>query len=326
MRDPDAESWLEISVKLPAEYAEPVTHLFTTYGDGRVFVSQYGDWDADDISTNADTSDDVAVFCYLKNDDTVDDRKGMISIGLRLMSELTEMEPHRERIVTAEEWANQSFPTIRVADRVTISPWSLEDGVPSDSENDDVEVYLSPGLAFGTGNHPTTRLCLKAIVEDADAGKLIGSRVLDVGCGSGVLAIVALKMGAADAWCLDIDETAVRAVQNNLVMSRVSERAHVLRGSVPNPELPDIKFDYVLANITSRVLIDLADALVHQTNRGGTILVSGVLTEQSETVREAFLKTRRVSISEWRQDGDWIMLRIVKTNDERNPSHAPISY
>ncbi len=316
MRDQNTESWLEISVILPAEYAEPVTHLFTTYGDGRVFVSQSGDWDADDVGGQANPSDDVEVFCYLKNDDTVDNRKGMIGIGLRLMSELTDVEPHRERLVTADEWASQSFPTIRVADRITISPWSLEDGLPRPPENDDVHVYLSPGLAFGTGNHPTTRLCLKGIVEDADAGKLTGARVLDVGCGSGVLAIVSLKMGADEAWCLDIDETAVRAVQNNLVMSGVSQRAHVLSGSVPHVELPDIEFDYVLANITSRVLIDLADALVDQASPGGTILASGILAEQSDAVIEAFVKTRRIAISESRQDGDWVMLRIVKSNDE----------
>ena len=315
-REPDPENWLEISVKLPAEYAEPVTHLFTTYGDGRVFVSQSGDWDADDVGGDTNPSDDVTVFCYLKYDDTVDNRKGVIGIGLRLMSELTDMEPHSERIVTADEWANQSFPTIRVADRITISPWSLEDGVPPDPENDDVQVYLSPGLAFGTGNHPTTRLCLKAVVEDADARKMVGTRVLDVGCGSGVLAIVALKLGAAEAWCLDIDETAVRAVRDNLVMSGVSKRAHVLNGSVPNSELSEIKFEYVLANITSRVLIELAAAIVDHASPGGTILASGILEEQSDAVRDAFIKTRRVTIREMRQDGDWVMLRIVKSNDD----------
>ncbi len=315
-REPDPENWLEIRVKLPAEYAEPVTHLFTTYGDGRVFVSQSGEWDADDVGGDANPNDDVTVFCYLKNDDTVENRKGMIGIGLRLMSELTDMEPHHERIVTADEWANQSFPTIRVADRITISPWSLEDGVPTAPENDDVQVYLSPGLAFGTGNHPTTRLCLKGVIEDADANRMAGARVLDVGCGSGVLTIVTLKSGASEAWCLDIDETAIRAVRDNLVMSGVSERAHVLCGSVPHAELPDIKFDYVLANITSRVLIDLANAIVDQANPGGTILASGILAEQSDAVRDAFINTRRIEISETRQDGDWVMLRIVKSNDE----------
>ena len=314
-RDPNAESWLEISVKLPAEYAEPVTHLFTTYGDGRVFVSQYGDWDADDLDANPNPSDHVAVFCYLKNDDTVQNRKGMIDIGLKLMSELTDMEPHRERLVTADEWANQSFPTIRVADRITISPWTLEDGTPQIPQNEDVQVYLSPGLAFGTGNHPTTRICLNGIVEDSDAGKLTGARVLDVGCGSGVLAIVALKMGADEAWCLDIDETAVRAVRDNLVMSGVAEHAHVINGSVPNVQLPQIKFDYVLANITSRVLIDLANDLIDQTKPHGTILASGIFNDQSDAVRDAFTKTKRATISETRQDGDWTMLRIVKSND-----------
>ena len=316
-QEPNAESWLEISVKLPAEYAEPVTHLFTTYGDGRVFVSQYGDWDADDVNVDARTSDNVGVFCYLKNDETVENRRGMIHIGLRLMSELTDMEPHRERLVTADEWANQSFPTIRVADRITISPWTLEDGTPQLPlpQNEHVQVYLSPGLAFGTGNHPTTRICLNGIVEDADAGKLDGARVLDVGCGSGVLAIVALKMGAAEAWCLDIDETAVRAVRDNLVMSGVAQHAHVLYGSVPNAQLPQIKFDYVLANITSRVLIDLADELIDQAKPQGTILASGILDQQSDAVQDAFTKTKRVTISEKRQDGDWTMLRIVKSND-----------
>ena len=311
--DADQECWLEISVKLPAEFAEPVTHLFSRYGDGRIFVSQFGDWDADDTTAEHESEDDVEVFCYLKVDDTVERRKGMIDVGLRLLTELTEVKDHRERLVTADEWSNQSFPTIRVGDRIVISPWSLDDGMPEEQETDAFQVYLSPGLAFGTGNHPTTRLCLNQIVEDADAGLIAGSRVLDVGCGSGILAIVALKLGARNAWCLDTDETAVRAVRDNLVMSGVSERAHVLHGSVPNPKLPNARFDYVLANITSRVLTDLAVSLVDSVEEGGTILASGILEEQSSSVQEAFLATGLVSLSAVRQEGDWVMLRIVKT-------------
>jgi ribosomal protein L11 methyltransferase len=318
MNRPDAahERWLEISVKLPAEFAEPVTHLFSKYGDGRVFVSQTGDWDADDATVEPEASDDVEVYCYLKVDDTVENRRGMIGVGLRLLTELTDVEEHRERLVTAEEWAKQSFSTVRVGDRIVILPWSLGDGLPEKHETGAIEVYLSPGLAFGTGNHPTTRLCLNQIVDDADAGRIAGSRILDLGSGSGVLAIAALKSGASSAWCLDIDETAVRAAKSNLVMSGVAERARVLQGTLPNLCLPDTEFDYVLANITSRVLSDLATPIIDCAKTGGIILASGILEEQLGRVRDRFLDTGLVAITDTRKEGEWVMLRMVKTSSQ----------
>ena len=318
MRRPDAQSdrWLEISVELPAEFAEPVTHLFSRYGDGRVFVSQTGDWDADDVDSEYKSNDNVTVYCYLKIDDTVESRKGMIDVGLRLMSELTDVTSPKERVVSPDEWANQTFPAIRVADRIVISPRIPEDGIPEDPDTDDIHVYLSPGLAFGTGNHPTTRLCLKQILFEAGSNGLTGQRVLDVGCGSGILAITALKLGASEAWCLDIDETAIRAMTDNLVMSGVSDRAHVFEGSIPNSNLPEIKFDYVFANITSSVLIDVAKPILDTTKRGGIILASGILADQVDSVRKAFLDAGNAFISETRQEGDWLMLRIVKSEQE----------
>ena len=215
-REGDQDRWLEISVDLAAEFAEPVTHLFSRYGDGRVFVAQTGEWDADDTEAESSTDGIVTVFCYLKFDDTTNHRKGMIDIGLRLMNEITAVNIRRERIVSPDEWENQTFPTIRVGRRIVISPWSIENGLPESVQPEDIEIFLSPGLAFGTGNHPTTQLCLNQIEEEFEHGRLAGSQVLDVGCGSGVLAIAALKMGAAHAWCLDIDETAIRAVADNL--------------------------------------------------------------------------------------------------------------
>ena len=314
-QDAQTDRWLEISVELPSEFAEPVTHLFSRYSDERVFVSQSGDWDADEVGPDYTPTDDVTVFCYLKIDDTVKTRKGMIEIGLRLMSELADVSPHQERVVTADEWSNQTFPTIRVGNRIVISPSALDHEMPDEPTTDDVHVYLSPGLAFGTGNHPTTRLCLNQIVAEADSGDLSGSRILDVGCGSGVLSIVALKMGASEAWCVDIDETAVRAVRDNLIMSRVSENSHVVEGSVPNPDLPDFQFDCVFANITSRVLIDLAEPIVGHAKSGGVILVSGIMNEQIEAVEKAFLSTGSLSITNTKQEGDWMMLRMIKTSD-----------
>ena len=312
-REGGQDRWLEISVEIAAEFAEPVTHLFSRYGDGRVFVAQTGEWDADDHDSKSSTNGEVTVYCYLKIDDTIENRKGMIDIGLRLMNEITGVHSRCERVVSPDEWENQSFPTIRVGRRIIISPWSIENGPPTNLHPEDVEIFLSPGLAFGTGNHPTTQLCLNQIEEEFERGRLAGSQVLDVGCGSGVLAIAALKMGASYAWCLDIDETAIRAVGDNLMMSGVSERASVLEGSVPNTDLPNIEFDYVFANITSRVLMDIADALIENTVPGGTILASGILTDQVDAVEKAFVQNHAAKIVETRKETDWIMLRILKS-------------
>ena len=304
--------WLEISVDLAAEFAEPVTHLFSRYGDGRVFVSQFGDWDADDTGSNPEMNGNVTVFCYLKIDDTLENRKGMIDVGLRLMSEIADVSSARERVVSEQEWANQSFPEIRVGERIVISPWMLEDGMPEFVDTEDVRIFLSPGLAFGTGNHPTTRLCLKQIERESANGKLSDKRILDVGCGSGILSIAAMKMGATEAWCLDVDETAIRAVHDNTQMSDVSGGVHILHGSVPNADLPGYQFDYVFANITSRVLIDIADALIDKTNVNGTLLASGILNDQVDAVIEAFTRHKSMSIDETYSEDDWGMLRMCK--------------
>ena len=312
-RDGDGDRWLEISVTLASEYAEPVTHLFSRYGDGRVFVSQTGDWDADDTETDGHADDNVSVFCYLRMDDTLENRKGMIDIGLSLISEISEVDSHVERVVRASEWSNQTFPTIRVARRIVIAPWMPEDDMPEVPDDGDIHIYLTPGLAFGTGNHPTTRLCLNEIEAAGDSLQLTGRRILDVGCGSGVLAIAALKMGAREAWCLDIDDTAIRAVRENLAMSGVSNRAKAFEGTLPHPELENIEFDYVFANITSRVLMDIAHELIAKTKPGGTILASGILLDQLEVVRDAFENRSVATVSETQIEGDWAMLRIDKS-------------
>ncbi len=312
-RDDDGDRWLEISVTLASEYAEPVTHLFYRYGDGNVFVSQTGDWDADGAESDGNPDDNVSVFCYLRMDDTLENRKGMIDIGLSLISEISEIESHVERVVRASDWSNQTFPTIRVGRRIVIAPWMPEDGMPEVPDDDDIHIYLTPGLAFGTGNHPTTRLCLNEIEAAGDSSLLTGKRVLDVGCGSGVLAIAALKLGARDAWCLDIDDTAIRAVRENLAMSGVSNRAKAFEGTLPHAKLANLEFDYVFANITSRVLIDIAHELIAKTKPGGTILASGILLDQLEAVRDAFENRSVATVSETQIEGDWAMLRIDKS-------------
>ena len=299
---------------IQSEYAEPVTHLFSKYGDGMVFVEQSGDWDVDDPD-NSSEDNEVTVCGYLISDHSLDERKTMIDIGLKLMGELTSVKRKSDRTVTAAEWDSQSFPSVRVGKYISISPVGEQsDSTPlnQDLNSQDVHINLIPGLAFGTGNHPTTRMCLQEIEHEFETGNLESATVLDVGCGSGVLSIAALKMGAARAWCLDIDDTAVRAVQQNLRLSGVADKSSVMQGSLPNDELPAEQFDIVLANITTRVISDIADHLIEATRVGGSMIISGILSDKSEDLMMLF-SSRNVELCNERLDGDWLMWHFVRT-------------
>lgn len=313
--DQHPTEWVEVSVDIQSEYAEPVTHLFSKYGDGMVFVQQLGDWDIDDPE-DSNEDHEVTVCGYLIRDHSIDERKTMIDIGLKLMGELTSVKRKTDRIVTAAEWGSQSFSSVRVGKHIFISPV----GEKSDStlrnlnsSSQDVHINLIPGLAFGTGNHPTTRMCLQEIEREFETGNLESKTVLDVGCGSGVLSIAALKMGAAHALCLDIDETAVRAVQQNLRLSGVADKSSVIQGSLPNDDLLVGQFDIVLANITTRVISDIAAHLIDATKVGGSMIISGILTEKSEDLRKLFA-SRNVELDNERIDGDWLMWHFSKTD------------
>ncbi|NNC63345.1 MAG: methyltransferase [Gammaproteobacteria bacterium] len=151
-----------------------------------------------------------------------------------------------------------------------------------DSHHNDgcVAVRLNRGLGFGTGEHATTRLCL----EWLDAELTPGAKVLDYGCGSGILAITALKLGARQAWAVDIEPQALEATAANSTLNVVSDNLWI--GS---PErLPEIEADVILANILARPLIQLAPRFATMLSDSGTAVLSGVLVEQREEVREAY--------------------------------------
>ncbi len=170
------------------------------------------------------------------------------AFGLRPIGEL------RTRIVHEADWAEAwkaFFPVLRVGRRLVIRPtWRRHRARPGD-----VVLALDPGMAFGTGLHPTTRLCLAALEPLADDGRLAEATVLDVGCGSGILAIAALRLGAASALGVDTDPIAVESTLANARRNRLARRLRARAGSLPTGERP---FDVVLANLIAGVLIPLA--------------------------------------------------------------------
>lgn len=172
--------------------------------------------------------------------------------------------------VEEQDWVRltqSQFEPIQISERLWITPTWHE--MPDKRA---INLRLDPGLAFGTGSHPTTHLCLKWLDDHLKGGE----RVLDYGCGSGILTIAALKLGAHSAVGVDIDEQAIRASLDNAVQNDVNAEFYL-----PDA-LPEEQFDVVVANILANPLRMLADMLAQRTRQGGVIVLSGILEEQVE--------------------------------------------
>jgi ribosomal protein L11 methyltransferase len=220
------------------------------------------------------------------------------AFGLRPIGEL------RTRLVEEADWAEAwkaYFPVLRVGRRLVIRPtWRRHHREP-----DDLVLALDPGMAFGTGLHPTTRLCLAEIEAVADRGRLAGARVLDVGCGSGILAIAAVRLGAASAFGVDTDPIAIEATAANARRNRLVRRIAARDGSLPSGEAP---FDVALANLIAGVLVPLAPALHDELRPDGILVASGIFVDREADVRAAF-EAARLVVDGRRAEGEWVALQ-----------------
>ena len=195
-----------------------------------------------------------------------------------------------------QDWTRawmDAFQPMQFGDRLWVCPQHLE---PPDSNA--VNLRLDPGLAFGTGTHPTTSLCLSWL--DAN---LNHKTVLDYGCGSGILAIAALLLGAEHADCVDIDFQALQATQDNAKLNDVLDHITTCK---PEKLAGDAGYELVLANILSGPLTELAPTLARHVLPGGDIVLSGILNEQADAVRDAYSKFFDMVTTQ--QLDDWVLL------------------
>jgi ribosomal protein L11 methyltransferase len=176
--------------------------------------------------------------------------------------------------------------------------WVCPSGFTID-EAEAIVLRLDPGLAFGTGTHPTTALCL----EWLDAADLQGKVVVDYGCGSGILAITAALLGAERVWAVDVDPQALVAAAENARKNAVQDRIEIASPS----ELPHFESDLLMANILANPLVDLADELGARVRIGGTLLLSGILVAQLDTVANAYRRAG-VDMESAAVREDWVRL------------------
>ncbi len=202
------------------------------------------------------------------------------------------------REVEEQDWVRltqSQFEPIHIGEHIWVVP-SWHDA----PEPDAVVLELDPGLAFGTGSHPTTRLCMEWLEQHVQPGE----RALDYGCGSGILAIVAKKLGAGETVGVDIDPNAVEASRYN------AERNRVEAGFSLPDDAPEGTFDLVVANILSNPLKLMAAMLCARVRPGGRLVLSGVLERQAEEVAAAYAGA--IPLSVWRARDGWVCLHGVK--------------
>ncbi len=273
-------AWLTLIVETDAKHAEALSDA----------LLEHGALSVDLLDADADTPDEQAIFgepgepppgVWQHNRvSALFDADHDVASSLRAAASdvgLGQLPEHRIETLADNDWVRltqSQFEPIQISPRLWIVPtWHTA------ADPDAINIVLDPGLAFGTGSHPTTRLCLRWLDNNLTGGE----SMLDYGCGSGILAIAAMKLGAAHAIGVDVDAQAVNASRDNAVANNVENIEFYLPNNAPKGS-----YDLVVANILTNPLRMLAPLLADATNSGGQIVLSGILEAQAPDVMNIY--------------------------------------
>jgi ribosomal protein L11 methyltransferase len=323
--------WLELSVDVDPEAVESVSELLAQHGyQGGVVIDQPIIAGADGPEYTYDTSRPVTLRTYLPLDERAEETRARVEHALWHFGQMRPVGSLHVQQLEEQDWADawkQHYTIQRIGERTIVVPsWLAYDPQPGD-----VVLRLDPGMAFGTGLHPTTQLCVALLERYLRPG----CSALDLGCGSGILAITVAKLGAETVLALDTDPIAVTATRENVERNGVAELVQVAEGSLGDgaalghwlygtgneeqgtmnrleedshrSSLISHRFDLIVANIIARVLAGLAVDMAGALAPGGMLIASGIIAEREAEVVEAFA-TAGLTPVERRQEGDWVAL------------------
>jgi ribosomal protein L11 methyltransferase len=308
---------IEVGVEADGEAAEAISAVFNRYSQNGTVIEQ--------LWSKPSASPVIRVKTFLSAEQSC--ALPRIEEALWYLGRLYPIPAPSVRYLAEADWAEawkSGYKTLRIGHRIVIKPsWQSYAATP-----DQLVIELDPGLAFGTGLHPSTQLMLEALERHVEPG----DRVLDVGTGSGILAIAAVKLGAANVLALDIDGLALEVARVNVVRNGAEDRVFLQRASLtPSPtrgdpqnpppvfDVPGIRsgaFDLLLMNILADVIARSAGRIAACLAEGGLFIVSGIIQPQEEHVRQALL-TAGLSVVKRRTKKDWVALIGSKCGGER---------
>lgn len=300
--------WYQLSVDVDNEAVESVTELFGRYGfNNGVAIEEPYVQDQDGDNLGIDLAKPFTVHTYVAEEDFKPEIIEELRQGLYFLGQLRGVSDLRVSHLQEQDWANawkEHFQVHRIGDRVVIRPPWRE----YEPQDDDVVIVLDPGMAFGTGLHPSTRLSMLGTEEVVKAG----DTVLDVGTGSGILAFAAAKLGAEKVDTVDVEVVAVKATADNAELNGLSDKIKVELGSVGEGQpFWGEQYDVVLANIISRILIELSEAIVGHTKPGGKMVLAGIIETREQDVIDAF-EAAGAKVTNRRFAEDWVSLVLTR--------------
>ena len=272
---------------------EPLTQLFARYGRGGPAIEE-------DAAKGG-----ITIRVYLPAAARV--RRARLETGLSLLSLIQPLVGVEQLEVEEADWERawrSHFTVLMIGERLVVKPSWLE----YQPRARDVVIELDPGMAFGTGHHPTTRMCLVLL----ERWLRPGMRVLDLGTGSGILAIAAARLGASGVVAMDNDPLAVRIARSNLKAGLPEGGVRLLRGTLPDPRVGTSCFDLVVANITARVIGQKTEALWEVIRPGGVLITGGIIEGQRQGVEAALTSAGFRSLAAELEE-DWVTLVAEKT-------------
>ncbi len=304
--------WTEICIKTTQEAVDAISEMLSSIGSGGVVIEDpyeirrqiespdsldYADQDfMDSLGT------DVIIKAYFNDEYNHEELSALIIEKLKFISQFLNVGKGYVGFtkVDDQDWSvawKKYYKPFNITNSIVIKP-SWEEYESKDGE---IVIQMDPGMAFGTGTHETTRLCSQLLEKYVKKG----DRVIDVGCGTGILSIIAVKLGASSSVAVDIDEVAVRVAKENCIVNNVSDRISVQKGVLH--ALKKELYDIVVANIIADVIIGISPDVTSYLKPGGILLTSGIIKERKDDVINAYkqLKFELISILEM---GEWVAI------------------